>query len=47
MYQTTSAEFERNMTFTLLKYNGLNVQAKEFVPSGETYIFKNGKFYKI
>lgn len=47
MYQTTSVEFERNMKVTALKYNGLNVQAKEFVPSGEPYIFKNGKFHKI
>jgi hypothetical protein len=47
MYQTTIAEFERNIQFIALKYNGLNVQAKEFVPSGDTYVLKNGKFYKI
>ncbi len=47
MCQTTIAEFERNIQFIALKYNGLNVQAKEFVPSGDTYVLKNGKFYKI
>lgn len=47
MYQTTTTEFERNIQFIALKYNGLNIHAKEFVSSGDTYVLKNGKFYKI
>lgn len=47
MYQNSPAKFEKNINITLLKYNGLNVQAKEFIPSGKTYILKNGKFHKM
>ena len=47
MYQNSTAKFEKDINLILLKYNGLNVQAEEFIPSGKTYILKNGRFHEI